>query len=305
MSSKTNAVSIAIDMGATKTVVAYYRESRIEPIARFPTPATGQEFVTQVLSILDEYVERPPLSGFNRVGIGAPGPLDTVRGIILDPPNLPGWQNFPLVETLATQIGVPIKLENDANAGALGEAIFGTGRNHESVFYLTISTGIGAGLVIDGRIFQGFRGMAGEVHAIDPGTYFGRPTGDNVIERASGPGMVRSARRRIKAGTPTTLDADSLDTYSLLAGLDENDPVAVDTVETARDAIAGLLVNVLTILAPSVIVMAGGLCAENRWFVDPVRERVRRWTTIPVLKEIPIERASLWDTAVLYGAAVL
>lgn len=300
---------IAVDVGATKTVVARCvvdQSPRMpEPIqlARFATPADGASLVDRIVAAVqqDESRERP----ISRVGIGAPGPLDAVRGVILDPPNLPGWRNFPLVAALEERLRVPVRLENDANLGALGEARYGTGRSHPSVFYLTISTGIGAGLVLDNRIFPGYRGMAGEVHAIDPGAYFGTETGENVIERASGPGMVRCARRRILAGMPTTLEAETLDTYNLLTALDDGDPVALETVESARDAITGVLVNVLMILAPSIIVLAGGLCTENRWFVDPVREKVRRWTTIPHLRDVPIERASLWDRAVLYGAAVL
>lgn len=289
------------DIGATKTVVAYCNEGRIETVGRFPTPSTGTEVVENIVGSLENDGRRP----FVRLGIGAPGPLDAEHGVILDPPNLPGWRDFPLVCELEKRLDVPVRLENDANVGALGEAIFGSGKSYPSVFYLTLSTGIGAGLVIDGRIFSGYRGMAGEVHAIDPGTYFGAETGENIIERSSGPGMVRCAQRRISAGMPTSLDARTLDTYTLLAALDENDRVALETVETARNAIAGLLINVLTIVAPSVIVLAGGLCTENRWFVDPIRERVRRWTTISALRDVPIERATLWDTAVLYGAAVL
>ncbi|TVR67937.1 MAG: ROK family protein [Spirochaetaceae bacterium] len=315
-SDRSGGTVVAVDVGATKTVIARYADNGIEPFDRFLTPATGEELSESILRALDRTglvggrAEQVGNGGsgseiISRIGIGAPGPLDAEHGMILDPPNLPGWRNYPLVETLENQLRVPIKLENDANAGALGEAVFGSGRDYPSVFYLTISTGIGAGLVINGRIFGGYKGMAGEVHAIDPGTYFGRKTGENVIERASGPGMVRCARRRIAAGMDTALDGETLDTYTLLTALDADDPVAVETVETARNAIAGLLVNVLTIVAPSVIVLAGGLCTENRWFVDPVRDRVHRWITIPELREIPIERAALWDTAVLYGAAVL
>jgi len=294
---------VVIDIGATKTVLARFSEDknghRVEPFDRFPTPATGEALVQEILRALNG---AGPVS---HIGIGAPGPLDPRSGVFLDPPNMPGWRNFPLVQTLKDALGVPVLLENDANVGALGEALFGSGRGCPSVFYLTISTGIGAGLVVDGRIFGGYKGMAGEVHAIDPGTYFGGETGETVIERASGPGMVRCALKRIAAGMETSLSTETVDTYTLLAALATGDPVAVATVESARDALAGLLVHVLAILAPDMVVLAGGLCTDSSWFVDPVRERVHRGTKIPELREVPIERASLWDTAVLYGAAAL
>lgn len=295
--------AIVVDIGATKTVIAYFSDDNVTPLDRFPTPEQGGEAVGAIAASLESH--RGGLGRIERIGVGAPGPLDAARGVILSPPNLPGWRDYPLVAELQRRTDLPARLENDANLGALGEAIFGSGRSHFSVFYLTISTGVGAGLVIDGEIFGGYRGMAGEVHAIDPQTYFGCESGYDLNDRASGAGMVRSAKRLIDEGASTKLESTGLDTYRLLAALEQGDPVAVETVEGARNAVAGLLINVLAILAPAVVVLAGGLCTDNRWIVDPVRERVHRWMRLPELAEIPIERAALWDKAVLYGAAAL
>ncbi|SIQ15946.1 glucokinase [Alkalispirochaeta americana] len=293
----------AVDIGATKTVVARFENDQVHQIARFPTPRDPRELVEQITATL----QTASLTGtaIDRVGVGAPGPLDSRAGRFLKLPNLPEWENFPVVTALEEQLEAPVRLENDATAGALGEALYGKGKSYRSMFYITLSTGVGAGLIIDGKIFSGYRGLAGEVHAIDPGTFFGRERGETIIERASGPGMVRSARRLLQEGMASSLREESLDTYTLFAALDQGDPLARQVAQSARDAVAGLLVSVLTIVAPEVIVIGGGLCTESRWLVDPIRERVREALSIPELREIPLERAELWDTAVLFGAAHL
>lgn len=292
---------LAIDIGATKTVVAVLHDGAMKEIARFPTESTP---VAEVDSIASAVKRNALALDASVVGIGAPGPLDPTRGIILAPPNLPGWRDFPLTERLSSALDKPVRLENDANAGALGEAEDGSGRGFQSVYYLTISTGIGSGLVIDGRIFGGHRGIAGEVYAVEPGHYAGHARGDNLNELSSGPGMVRRMKRKLAAGAHSSLESVAdFDAPELLAAADAADPVALSTLDEARNAIAGLLTSVLFIVAPHVIVLAGGLCTENRWFVEPVRERVREWMPIPELAEVPIQRATLWDRAVLFGAA--
>lgn len=293
----------AVDIGATKTVVARFENHQVQQIARFPTPRNPRHMVDEITATLRE----ASLTGtaIDRVGVGAPGPLDAQAGRFLKLPNLPEWEGFPFVEALEEATGAPVRFENDATAGALGEALYGKGRSYRSMFYITLSTGVGAGLIIDGTIFPGYRGLAGEVHALDPGTFFGGETGETIIERASGPGMVRAARRLLATGMASSLQEESLDTYALFAALDRGDPLAQEVARSARDAVAGLLVSVLTIVAPEVIVIGGGLCTESRWLVDPIRERVREALSIPELRDVPLERAELWDKAVLFGAARL
>lgn len=291
---------IVVDIGGTKTVVAEFKNGILSIIARFPTADRYQD---QIDAILESLGDRSPIDA---VSIGAPGPLRPEDGIISNPPNLPQWKNVPLAKVLSERLGgIPVKLENDANLGALGEAHFGAGKEYGTVFYLTISTGIGAGIVIDGVIFGGYKTMAGEVHAIDPGLFFGKPSGYNIIERASGPGMLRHATRLIKQGMQSSLDIERLSTSDLFEAFDKEDHVATEVVQTARHALTGLIACVSTIVAPDIVVLGGGLCTNPAWFVDPLRYELPRALSIPELKDIPIRRAMLWDSAVLYGAAIL
>lgn len=291
---------IAIDIGATKTVVAYYRGAAPEPLDRFLTPEEPEA----ALEAIARAVAGAPAPA-REVGIGAPGPLDPVGGVILEPPNLRRWWGFPLKERLEAELQLPVTIDNDATVGALGEAVFGSGRGYSSVYYITISTGIGAGLVIDGSVFGGHAGLAGEVHAFRPGNFAGRNDGWNVIDLASGPGLIRRTRHGLKQGAESSLTAEDLDTRKILAALEENDPLAVEIMEDARNAMAAVVMGVLYAVAPEIIVLAGGLCTDNRWYVTPVQERVRDWLAYSELQDIPIARAELWDSAVLWGASVL
>lgn len=298
---------ISVDIGATKTVVARWHKGSIEPLDRFPTDQDPEKETAAIVATL----AGTPGTDDAAVGIGCPGPLDPKTGTILEPPNLKEWKDYPLADELSRRLNLPVRLENDANVGALGEAIYGSGQGYDSVFYLTLSTGIGAGLIVDGKIHDGHRAMAGEVWALDTGALTGDFQGRTILERASGPGLIRSVSRRLSgdhADRPlpeTILTEEELDTLSLFAAYDDGDLLAKEVVEDGQAAIAGLLLMVLLAVAPDALVLAGGLCTESRWFVDPVIDIVRRNLPIPELRDVPITRAKLWDQAVLYGAAYL
>jgi glucokinase len=150
---------IGIDIGGTKCAIGLW-ESRhgVREIARFST-AGPQETLAQIETVIDTLA--PPTSA--SIGIACGGPLDTNAGLILSPPNLPGWDCVPVVARLRTRWGCAAALMNDANANALAEWKFGAGQGSRIMIYLTAGTGMGAGIVIDGRVLEGVRGNAGEV----------------------------------------------------------------------------------------------------------------------------------------------
>jgi len=299
---------VAVDIGATKTVVAVFVDGEMREIARFPTADDPARAVEEIADcIAGPALDAAPETDGAPVGIGSPGPLNPFDGVILAPPNMPRWIDVPLREQLEKKLRRTVRVENDANVGALGEAIYGSGEGFTSIFYVTISTGIGSGLVIDGRIHGGHRGIAGEVEAVEPAHFYGRPDGLTLNEISAGPGLVRSAKRRLAEGGQSVLSKYNGDfnTHELFAAVDEGDQIAIEILEAGRNGIAGLLTTALFTIAPDAIVLAGGLCTDSRWYVDPVRDKVKAWMKIPELAEVPIERAKLWDRAVLYGAAQL
>ena len=295
-------LALAVDIGGTKIAVAVFRDGKIELLNRFATP----DDPLRAVKLITESVEKAGLAAkIGAAGIGAPGPLDSAGGRMLKPPNLRGWWDFPLAKMISESLGCPVRLENDANLGALGEAVFGSGKGLDSVFYLTISTGIGSGLIINGKIHGGRKGMAGEVWAVKPGFFSGNSEGPTIMDLASGPGMVRCAHQRLTKGRESVLSPDELNTRMLIEAALNGDSVAKKTLEDGRDAIAGLLTTVIELIAPDAIILGGGLCTESAWFIDPVIKRIRDWTEIPELADIPVYRAQMWDDAVLYGASQL
>lgn len=291
---------IGIDIGGTKTKIGHINDEALQIITHFETPAEPDEAISIIVNALSSFSDREgPIAG---IGIGCPGPLDQERGIILTPPNLPGWRQFPLVQELRKRIDAPIVLENDGNAGALGEAVYGEGTGFNTVLYCTISTGIGAGIVIGGKIHRGRRGMATEVWAFEPEYYYGRKTGLTIEDRSSGRGIVSVAERLLDEGRVSSIPKDNITTRTIINAYEGGDGLAIEILEQARNMIAGLLVSAVTLLAPDIIVLGGGLCTNPSWYVEPIAARLADWVKVKELQDTPIRRAKLWDSAVLYGA---
>jgi glucokinase len=202
------------------------------------------------------------------------------------------------VDRLADALRLPVALDNDGNAGALGEAVYGSARGFDRVFYMTISTGIGTGIVVDRRVYQGAHGLAGEIWAFDPRRFSGS-AGTIINDLASGSGLVKQAARLLVGESPP------LDAVALMARAASGDPAAAAIAEEARDVLAAALAFAIYLLDPDVVVLGGGMCRNPVEFVEPVVDRVRRQLTIDRLRDTPIRRAALWDAAVLYGAVAL
>ena len=276
MAPETREILAGIDIGASKTRMAIYQNGKLVPFFHQPTPQDPEIFISMVSAALHRSVS--DLSG---IGIGCPGPLDQERGLVLSPPNLPQWDRFPVADRLEREFGVPVFLENDGNAGALGEALFGSARDCRRVFYMTISTGLGTGIVIDRRVYRGAHGLAGEIWAFDPGHF--PNSGRNVIlnELASGTGMVLQARHYLEQGEESSVTAGVRDSRTVLEAAEQGDALAVRIVKETRETLGTTLLFVLYLLDPDVIVLGGGLCTQPHRIVDPVLELVRQRLRIP------------------------
>ena len=290
MSSETQSI-IAIDIGGTKTSVAALTGSNLSILDRFATPQSPDEAIQSIVRIARSQ------KNIAAVGIGAPGPLDAEKGIFLSPPNLPDWHGCFMASAMESKLGIPVRLENDANLGALGEAIYGRGRGMKSIFYLTISTGIGAGLIIDGAIHSGHKGMAGELWAFQPDNFQGHTKGLSIMDLSSGPGLLHRGQQR--SGN------NQLNMEKFLKAALDGDAVIMEILEEGRNAITAMLAAVILAVAPDAVVLGGGLCTDTRWYVEPIQKKLKSWIKIPQLAQTPIHRADLWDEAVLYGAEIL
>jgi len=290
---------VGVDLGGTKILTALADAGgNILARVRVPTPDAGG--VTAVLDRLAETV-REVSRGLSpaALGVGCPGPLDHVTGTVYQAPNL-GWRDVPLAFLLKERLGVPVFVENDANLAALGEYTRGAGRGVGHLVYVTVSTGIGAGLILDGRIYQGEGGGAGEIGhmTLEPDGPPCRCGRRGCLEAlASGTAIARRARELGLGNEDVTAAA-----VSRLA--QEGDAVGMDILREAAAYLGWGLANVVTLLAPRRVVLGGGVTAAPG-FVENVRAETARRTYGPAWERVDVVPALLAGESGLYGAVAL
>lgn len=313
--------SVGVDLGGTNLRIASYaEETGLLDTIQVPTRlAEGRDAVVRdicdaVRSLTSRDYGSRQLAG---VGLGTPGPLELPEGVLRNPPNLHGWDNFGLRGAVETNLGYGIEIESDANAAALAEARLGAGRSHgiASFSVLTLGTGVGNGLIFDHRIWHGFTGMGGEAGHIIVKDVDGAPCGcggSGCLEQyASATAIVRMAKERMGTDAPST----SHDVYLMAL---EGDARAQGVFENVGHSLAVALTGLINTLNLPAYLLGGGVCEAWDLFAPamfrelPVRSYVYRLTApeqqSPTLLErhkTYILRAELGSTAGLLGACLL
>jgi glucokinase len=311
-----NRLIVGVDIGGTKVAAGLVNVSgEIQSQVRVPmvSNASAQNGLDAVLSAIAQVLvlSKAEISG---IGICSPGPLDPNTGVVLNPPNLPCWRNFTLAESLRKTHPVPVKVDNDANAAALAESKWGAGRGYKNVFYATIGTGIGTGIVLDGEIYHGRTGAAGEgghvsVDYRGPLCACGKPGCIEVL--ASGPAIARRARERVAAGRNSSMLDLAGGKLTAITGeivgkaSTAGDPLAKEVLIETADILALWLGNIIDLLDPEVIVIGGGAAALLSPFFDHLRERVPRLAVNPRAAEVPIVHARYGADSGIAGGAAL
>ncbi|MDN4593362.1 ROK family protein [Polycladomyces subterraneus] len=304
---------VGIDLGGTKIAGALVdrdgsllRRIRLETRAEQGPQPVIDRLVEAVIQLTDGV--RSSVKG---VGVAAPGPLDSRSGVVFSPPNLPGWMDVPLRQVLEDRLGIPVKLENDANAAAWGEYWFGAGQRKGTMIYLTVSTGVGSGLVLDGRLFRGENTFAGEIgHTIvDPE---GPPCG------CGRKGCLES----LASGTAIAKFGQNTDPSSLIHSLAMEDGGLVraeHVFEAYRmgDAQAEIIIrqtvlylaiglsNLIHIFNPGKIVVGGGVSRAGDMLFPLLREQLESYLMAPFRGTCEVVPASLGEDAGVLGAAAL
>lgn len=298
---------LAIDFGGTRSRAALFDDDlrllrRAEMLSRV---AEGPEIVLARLAELGHSL----LKGYSApasIGIAAPGPLDTAAGVIIKAETLPGWANAPIARTLSDAFdGLPAFVENDGNLGALAEYHLGAGRGADPMIYLTISTGIGGGAIIQGQLFTGASALA-----IEPGHMrLTLPDGSvrRLEELASGTALGARARQRLREGDePSSLRArEQVDGQALGDAAGAGDALALAVVREAGEWLGLGLVNLLHLFNPAAIVLGGSAAKLGDLLLQPAREVMRE----QVLHEgfLPrdlLRRAHFSEDVCLIGAAL-
>lgn len=323
--------ALGVDIGGTKVAAGLVdAEGTILFQTRVTMPAQGSaaEGFGAVQSAIEAvFVARPEARASLRgIGICAPGPLDPVTGVILNPPNVPCWRNFPLAAEVQRVFGLTPRMDNDGNAAALAEAIWGAGVGYRNVFYATLGTGIGTGIVFDQKIYHGRTGSAAEGGHITI-DYRGPKCGcgkRGCIEAlCSGPAIARSARDRLAqlhdGGThqPDTphvrskmLELAGGDRYAVNPEIVEEafrqgDPLAAEVLQETADFLAIWAGNIIDLLEPNVFIFGGGLAELMSGFFGRIREQLEHWCVNKRFAEMPMVLAKYGADSGIAGAAAL
>jgi glucokinase len=293
---------LGLDIGGTKIAVGVVDEDGgVLSFLRAPSnPEQGPDeslvrlFELGQQAIADAGVE------VRAVGIGCGGPLDSDRGLLIAPLHLPGWRNVPVTSLAEQAFDRPAFLENDATAAAAGEHRFGAGVGTRHMVYLTISTGVGGGGIVDGRLYRGAEGNGSE---------FGHVTVDWHGRRCRGCGRqgcleayvsgTSIAERAAEAGLP------GLSASQVAARANEGDAVARVVWDETIEALACGLTSIVNLFEPELVVIGGGVSNTGELLLGPVRERVRAEAMTPAGHEVDIVRAGLGDQVGVVGAAAI
>jgi glucokinase len=312
---------IGVDVGGTKVAAGFVNAAgEIGAVTRVRMISDGgpEDGVNAVAGAIDYLMEMGQKNqwAIRAIGICAPGPLDPRTGIIINPPNVPCWRNYPLAAGISRRYRLPVKIENDANAAALAEVLWGAGKGHSKVFYLSIGTGIGTGLVLDGKIYNGRTGAApegGHVSIDYRGPVCSCGKRGCIEIYVSGPAIAKRAQARLEsahvrqapilelAGGQITGVTCEVVSQANAAG----DAFAKATLLETVDLLSVWLGNIIDLLEPDVIVVGGGVAAVLQPFFGDIRERLPSWCINSRALEIPIVAAHYGANAGIAGGAAL
>jgi glucokinase len=305
---------LAIDIGGTKLAAGIVdAEGRIVERGEVPTQAAEglKPVLGRIVGLGKDLLARARMASVHveRIGVGCAGPVDLKAGVVFNPPNLPGWTRVPLTERIEGALGVPTVLENDANAAALGEYRYGAGRGAGSIVYMTVSTGIGGGIILDGKVWHGLKDAAGEVGHMTvcpDGPVCGCGNRGCLEAMSSGPSIARRARQAVAAGRPSALsrirDPTSADVVRLAQ---EGDSIASEVWDEAVRYLGIGVAAVITILAPARVIIGGGVTRAGDFLFEPLRAEVRRRVKLVPVESVPILPATLGPDVGILGAAAV
>jgi glucokinase len=307
---------IAVDFGGTNIRSAFFPADDNHPTKQIKKATKAEEGPEAVINRMVGAIEDVlPLQREGlRIGIASPGPLDPFRGIILKTPNLPGWDGIPLADEISNRVRCPVVINNDANLAALGEWKHGAGRGLNDLIYLTISTGIGGGVISQGQMLLGARGLAGELghmRVVQDGPLCGCGQRGHLEAIASGTSIARIVRDRIKAGETSILEEmienlEDLNTVDIGKAAEKGDPLAISAVENAGKAIGSHIASLVHAFNPDRIIIGGGVSQLGDLLFTPIRKTLAEEIIHPAyIQDLKVVPAELGDDAGLIGAMVL
>lgn len=306
---------VAVDLGGTNIRVGIVGESgSLEHLSRVKTKSKlgPKSVIERMAAEINSTVEAAGVGPDVPVGVASPGPLNPKTGTVLYTPNLPGWRDVPFVAMLQEMIGRTVYLQNDGNCGALGEIEFGSAKGVRDLIYFALGTGVGGGVVSDGRLIDGARGLGAEVGHLGIAMDGPRCSCGSI-------GCLESftsgwAIKREAEAVATTADGDLIRELAgdgeIHAGIvalaaDRGDPAAQLILNRAGRALGAAMGALTNIFNPSMIVIGGGVAAIGDHLVTPARETILAYSFVDMRDDLTIAYSSLGDDTGIYGAAAL
>jgi glucokinase len=315
-----NKLLCGVDMGGTKCSIALVDQQgtitdKIYSCAHVDLDDQGR--VDLVVDNIGELLSRNQLRerDLEGIGVGCAGHIRYREGIILTTSNLTGFKNYPLREKLQSRFSIPVKLDNDTNAQALGEFRYGAGKGYNEMVFITISTGIGAGIILDGKLYRGQTGTAGEFgHTIvDPESDLVCTCGNKgcLMACACGLALPHLFERKLREGKksvldlPSNFDMSKLNGQVLKQGLDLDDPVSKEVISDSARYVGIGIYNLFQVLNPPLIVLGGGLTNWGEFYLNRIRETFDSLVRDMIFDPLEIRLSEIVGDAGVIGAAAL
>lgn len=304
---------VGVDLGGTKISTALSNLNG-EVISQTTVPTNASEGEIPVLNRIIESVEKVIKDGsvtyeeIKGIGIGSPGPLDAEKGTIIYTPNLP-FNNFNLVEPLNKKFGVPVFLDNDANVAAIGEYMFGAGKGAKDVVFFTVSTGVGGGAVLNGKVYRGHTSNALEIGHMTVAPDGPRCNCGNIgcVEAtSSGTAIAKRGQEALTSKVETSLRKyETVTSYEVFTEAAAGDPVCKDIIDNALNYLGIAVANAVSIFDPEIIIIGGGVSKAGDIVFDTVRKVVDKRCFKSMAESVKIVPAGLGTDAGVIGAVAL
>lgn len=311
---------IGIDVGGTNIKIALVDDNgKIIYSNSVPTYAKmGYEYtvnnIKQAIKDLMKETNTTP-SDIEGIGFDFPGQVDCKTGVVKLAPNIPGWVNVPIAQMIEDEFHIPTKIDNDVRCAALGELKFGAGRGCENFICITVGTGIGSGIVINGKVVRGATNAAGELGHIklqmNGGPICGCGDTGCLEAFASGPAIVAMAQEYIKGGKSTkfremaAVEGGEITPYMVAKAAEEGDPVAKRIFEIVGEYIGIGLTSVINLLNPERVIIGGGVAESGELLLGPIRKTIKERAMVVAGNAVEIVPAQLGNSAGVIGASML
>ena len=304
---------IGVDLGGTKISTAISTiEGNILANVVLPTKAEEGEAAVlgRIVQSIDEVIvgSSTSIDEIEAIGIGSPGPLDAKKGIIITTPNLP-FKNYNLVQPLKEKYNIPVYLDNDANAAAIGEYMFGAGKGKNSIVYFTVSTGVGGGAVLYGKVYRGHTSNALEIGhtTVDPNGPRCNCGNLGCLEAmSSGTAIAKKGKEAVSTNVETSLKKhDTVTSYEVFKEAEAGDEVAKDIIDNALTYLGIGVANAIATFDPEMIIIGGGVSKAGDIVFDTVKKVVNKRCFKSMAESCEIVPAGLGSDAGVVGAVAL